>query len=128
MNKRNGVILLIAAAMVSLIAISVRILLLERPNITEAVCTRIQSGMSHGEVTKLLGAPPGDYETGRRGLVLDLYTGGVLMNEGRLEQWGGDDGFIQIGFDENDIVLWTRFVPAGRRLTLIEQWLGISLW
>ncbi len=84
--------------------------------------------MAQADVEAILGAPPGDYETGRRGIVLDLYGNGVLMNEGRMEQWGGDAGFIQIGFREDDAVLWRRFVPASRRWTLIERWLGSSLW
>jgi hypothetical protein len=104
-------------------------LLFPRPGrVTEAAFERIEPGMTQAEVEAILGDPPGDYETGRRGLVLNLYGNGVLMEGGRLEQWGGDEGFIQVGFGEEDTVLWTQFVPAGRRWNLIEEWLGRPLW
>jgi hypothetical protein len=83
--------------------------------------------MTRADVEASLGATPGDYDTERRGIVLDLYGNGVLMNDGPMEEWGGDAGFIQVGFDD-DRVLWTRFVPAARRWTFLEQQLGRTLW
>ncbi len=120
---------LLTAGVLALLACAAAPVLLPKPiRITQASCARIQPGMTRTEVEAILGAPPGNYETGRGGIVLDLYGNGVLMREGRREEWGGDEGFIQVGFDDNDTVLWTRFVPAGRRWTFIEQWLRRSLW
>ncbi len=80
--------------------------------INEDTYNLIKSGMTQSAVEKIIGVPPGDYVTGKKSLVLfDLYGNGVFMKPGQFQQWGGDDGFIQIGFDDNDQVLWTRFVP-----------------
>jgi hypothetical protein len=129
MRKRYRLILVATARTGLLVAALFLPFLLAQPiHISEANRARIEPGMSQREVETILGAPPGDYETGRSGIVLDPYGGGVLMNHGRIEEWGGDEGFIQVGFDEHDIVLWTRFVPAGRRWPLMERWLGRPLW
>ena len=120
--------LLAAGVLAFLACAAVQLVLPKPPRISQASCDRIQPGMTRAEVEALLGAPPGDYETGRRGIVLDLYGSGVLMREGRREEWGGDEGFIQVGFDEDERVLWKRFVPTGRRWNVIERWLGRSLW
>ncbi len=70
----------------------------------------------------ILGGPPGDYQTGRRGLVVDLYAGGALMVEGQREEWGGDEGYVQVWFDANGTVTSKRFVPAGRTWNWLERW------
>ena len=128
MNKRR-LLTLMTIGVLALLACAALLFLLPKPiDVTEASCGRIQPGMTRTEVEAILGGPPGDYETGKRGIVLDRYGNGVLMEEGRMEEWGGDEGFLQIGFDENDSVLWTRFVSAGRRRTFIERWLRRSLW
>jgi hypothetical protein len=94
MSKHYRLMLLTADVMALLLTAILRFLLAKPIRITEVSCARIQPGMAQREVETILGVPPGDNETGRRGLELDLYGGGVLMNEGRREQWGGDDGFI----------------------------------
>ena len=128
MKKRRLLGLMTVGVAAMLVCAALPFLLTKPIRITEANCERIRPGMTRTEVEVILGAPPGDYETGRRGIVLDLYGNGVLMNEGRMQEWGGNEGFIQVGFDDNNAVLWTRFVPAGRRWTFIERWLGRSLW
>jgi hypothetical protein len=128
MSNRYWLMLLTASVMTLLIGGTLALLLRKPIRISEASCHRIQPGMTQREVEVILGAPPGDYETGRRGIMLDLYGNGVLMQEGRREEWGGDDGIIQVGFGPDGTVLWKRFVPAGRKWTVIEQWLGRSLW
>jgi hypothetical protein len=127
MSIRNGLTLLIVGVTTLFVGVTFALLLPKPIHISEAICNDIQPGMTQREVEVLVGAPPGDYETGRRGIVLDLYGNGVLMNGGRLEQWGGDEGFIHVGFGPDGTVLWKRFVPAGRCLTVIDQGLGRSL-
>ena len=127
---RRNLCLLLAASAILVAVLSVGVWLL-RPRIvvTQASCDAIQPGMTFAEVTAIIGAPPGDYGSDERPrVVLDLYGGGVLMKEGELQQWGGDEGFIQVGFDANGTVLWKRFVEAGSPspetpLDTLRRWL-----
>lgn len=76
-------------------------------------CARIWLGMSQAEVEAILGGPPGDFTAGRV-----TYIGGgdyahpplrgpepVL----RWEQWSGNAGRAQVGFDEQGAVWGWRF-------------------
>lgn len=98
--------------------------------ITRENFEKIQEGMTLPEVEAILCAQPGDYGIRRRGIILDLYGGGVFMNPGQFRSWGGDEGFIQAGFDGNEIVLWKRFVESGPPLAespfdALRRWLRL---
>jgi hypothetical protein len=103
----------------------------QRPRITQANFERIKVGMRLEEVEAILGVPPGDYTTEP---VPDLEVGssGTFKKPGRGCAWWGNDGLIQLGVDEDNLVLWTRFVephygyrlqpgPLGR----LRRWLGL---
>jgi hypothetical protein len=78
--------------------------------------------MTQREVEQILGGPADDYDRGRRILVLELNSGGLSMTTDRIEEWGGIDGFIQLGFDRDDLVAWKRFVPIGPDPVGVECW------
>src|SRR6266849_5094346 len=82
--------------------------------ITDDRCALIRRGMDRAEVSRVLGGPPGDYSTGAPTLFLDPYGGGILMTSDVVDEWKGDDGWIQVGFDEKGRVRWSRFVQTPR--------------
>jgi hypothetical protein len=86
----------------------------QRPGdgITKLNYQRIHEGMPLREVEGILGKRPGNYQSGRPLLALDVYGGGVLMNGGVMVEWWGDRGIVQVGLDANQRVLWTRFVEV----------------
>jgi hypothetical protein len=83
------------------------------PRVSRESFEKITVGMSYEDVTALLGSPPGDKDESEEAVIVDLYGGGVMMMDGEREEWWGREGVVQIGFDDDGRVLWTRFVATG---------------
>jgi hypothetical protein len=102
-----------------------------RPRITAENFERIMVGMRLEEVEAILGVPPGDYTT-EPVPDLEVCSTGVFKMPGRGCAWCGNDGLVQLGVDEDNVVLWTRFVEPhyGYRLQpgalgRLRRWLGL---
>ncbi len=90
------------------------------PRINLGAFEEIREGMSKQQVERILGVPSGDYCSGNF-IAFDIYSGGVLMMGGQREDWFGNDGIVQVGFDSHDNVLWKRFVK-------VAHWEDKSWW
>lgn len=77
------------------------------PNqINEASYAKIEKGMTKDEVSLLLGGPAGDYSSQ---LVEHLEMSVGLRPDGKEEIWLGNNGEIQVVFDDKDRVLAAYF-------------------
>ena len=90
---------------------------------------RIREGMSRAEVEAVLGGPQGYYSTDP---VFSCVHGQPppLRGGDRWETWIGDDGEINVVFDEQDAVRWRDFAPPTHPSSLdgrVLDWLR-RLW
>jgi hypothetical protein len=80
-----------------------------RTNINVVSFQQIRKGMTRQEVEKLLGAPPGDYTSGRSsGSLLALPT---APGEKSRYHWASDEGLITVAFDKDDRVVGEQYLP-----------------
>jgi len=136
MKERLKIIVPYSIAIGSLFAL-VYFLFSKTVRIDAYTCSLIKPGMTQRQVESILGGPPSDYNSGRREIVIGLDGHQRYSDETRVEDWGGNDGVIQVTFDTQDRVKWANFVsdelnprpvPPSRKPTAFERWLGISLW
>jgi hypothetical protein len=86
---------------------------------------RIKGGMSRAEVDAILGGPPGYFSTETVFSCVHAPPP-VLVGRERWETWIGNDGEINVVFDEQDAVRWQDFAPPIRPSSpagLILAWL-----
>jgi hypothetical protein len=86
---------------------------------------RIHEGMSRAEVEAVLGGPQGYYSADP---VFSCVHGPppTLGTGDRWETWIGDDGEINVVFDDKDEVRWRDFAPPTRPSSLdgwVRDWL-----
>src|SRR5262245_15227817 len=85
-------------------------------------CRRIKKGMKQGEVEAILGVPPGVYA--KKGIPRPgLYRSGKEAPVARVESWVGDEGVVEVTFDEQDAAVSRTFEKARelRRSSYLQQ-------
>jgi hypothetical protein len=72
--------------------------------------SKIEQGMTAVDVKRLLGGPPAEREWGSR-------LGEVLPSKRAhwVGHWRGRKGWIDVGFDEGDVVQWKMFTETAER-------------
>jgi hypothetical protein len=84
---------------------------------------QVKGGMSHEEVSRIVGVPPGDYSSGRR---IGLVPADVSRH---YETWLCDDGQLFVYFDGDvvtEVVVVTEHLVRPPTLTeRIGRWLGL---
>jgi hypothetical protein len=86
-----------------------------RPGVTKANFDRIEEGMTLPEVEAILGS-----DRGSRGIVTEVF----LPIGHEIEEWGGDEGFANIVFDERRRVIRKDWNDAPLPLLQrIRRWL-----
>jgi hypothetical protein len=136
MKERLKIVVPYSIAIVALVAL-VLFIFHKRVRIDAFTCSCIKPGMTQRQVESILGGPPGEYNSGQREIVIGLAGHNRYSDGSRVEDWGGEDGVIQVTFDAQGRVRWADFVsdelnprplPPARKPTALEQWLGVSLW
>jgi hypothetical protein len=87
------------------------------------LCDPIKEGMTRAEAEAILGGPPGDFRT-ESVVFIEVGGGDYGDGKGRREFWGGDEGQIEVSFDEAGLVRYARmrgYHPWFRPPTPFEQ-------
>jgi hypothetical protein len=112
MKKLLSELLVVLVVLLVLLGTMLLLIFPQESRVTKAAFDRIEEGMTLAEVEAVLGGPEGDYRTRPTGLVLDPYGGGLMMYQGTLREWWGDEAYILVGFDAGGRVELRRFVEV----------------
>jgi hypothetical protein len=135
--RRRKLLVVLASAIATLLAASIFVMEVRRPQVSPENCRRITANMTHSEVEAMLG-PPGDYTTGPvedvgtspeiaepLQISPDLSERKVSWQSDRTVYWHGDNGIIQVSFDPTGHASYKCFVSATK---LEQSLLGNLLW
>jgi hypothetical protein len=122
----GGFVLLVGAAFLALWPIT------PRHCITEENLNKIGMGMTEDEVVQILGAPAGDYSTGKHLYHPELIGGPARVYSGRLacKEWVGDEGKIRVCFEASGRVFVAYHSGVFRQeqgvLDRLRRWLHLD--
>jgi hypothetical protein len=126
LNKKYWLFILVALVLALVLAPELLLRYRQwRMDISIASWERIEVGMTEDEVIGILGVPPGTYS--------GTYWGGhptqttfFLIPGTTKKQWTGQEVIIEIGFDEEDKVAWSRLTshinPDRLDEPITEKW------
>jgi transcriptional regulator with XRE-family HTH domain len=113
MTRKRKLMLAIAGLAVAVVAVPLGLHVWSQRHapgrfIDQEHCARIKKGMTQEEVEAILGVPPGVY-TKKQLFFFDMRSFSMLGAGERVATWTGDQGLVDVVFDEHGAVEFSQF-------------------